>query len=54
MKNKHAFKEKNILSFDLVALKPFIKVADIKNLPLAENEVDVAVFCLSLMGKNYL
>jgi ribosomal RNA-processing protein 8 len=41
-------------SFDLVSLKPFIKVADITNLPLTDKSADVAVFCLSLMGKNYL
>ncbi len=54
VKNKHVFKENNILSFDLVSLKPFIKVADVKNLSLDSDSADVAVFCLSLMGKNYI
>lgn len=31
-----------------------VTVADISNLPLADNSVDVAVFCLALMGTNWL
>ena len=54
VKNKHCFVGSNILSYDLVALKPFIQVVDIKNLPQANKSADVVVFCLSLMGKNYL
>ena len=44
----------SIQSFDLVSTKPFIKEADIKNLPLEDESVDVAIFCLSLMGTNYI
>jgi hypothetical protein len=54
VKNKHSFGRDNILSFDLVAIKPFIKVADIRSLPVEKGSVDVVVFCLSLMGKNYV
>jgi ribosomal RNA-processing protein 8 len=33
---------------------PLVTVADISALPLAANSVDVAVFCLALMGTNWL
>lgn len=54
VKNKHSFGRDKILSFDLVAIKPFIEVADIRSLPVEKESADVVVFCLSLMGKNYL
>ena len=34
-------------------MKPFITEADISNLPLKNESVDLCVFCLSLMGTNY-
>ncbi|CAK8672969.1 unnamed protein product [Clavelina lepadiformis] len=39
-------------SFDLVALNSHVTEADISNVPLASESVDVVVFCLSLMGTN--
>ncbi|XP_075705665.1 ribosomal RNA-processing protein 8 isoform X2 [Rhinoderma darwinii] len=39
-------------SFDLVALNDHVTVCDIAKVPLLDGSVDVAVFCLSLMGKN--
>jgi len=45
---------RKVLSYDFAAVNPWITVCDIANLPLKNNEVDVAVFCLSLMGTNYL
>lgn len=48
------FDAKRIKSYDLVSTKPFIKEADISRLPLPEESVSVAIFCLSLMGTNYL
>lgn len=39
-------------SFDLVALNDRVTVCDMANTPLEEQSVDVAVFCLSLMGTN--
>ncbi|KAL8823270.1 MAG: hypothetical protein Q9191_006009 [Dirinaria sp. TL-2023a] len=33
---------------------PLITVADITNLPLRENEIDLAICCLSLMGTNWV
>ncbi|OJD29577.1 ribosomal rna-processing protein 8 [Diplodia corticola] len=41
-------------SFDLAAPNPLITKADIANLPLPDGSVDVAVFCLALMGTNWL
>ncbi|XP_067420740.1 ribosomal RNA-processing protein 8 [Emydura macquarii macquarii] len=39
-------------SFDLVALSPRVTVCDMAKVPLADESVDVAVFCLALMGTN--
>lgn len=47
-------KVKRIRSYDLVACKPHVIVADIAHLPLKSNTQDIAVFCLSLMGTNYI
>ena len=33
---------------------PLITVADISNLPLADGSVDIAIFCLALMGTNWV
>ncbi|KAB8067558.1 methyltransferase-domain-containing protein [Aspergillus leporis] len=45
----------NLLSYDLHAPEgsPITK-ADISNLPVDEGTVDVAIFCLSLMGTNWV
>lgn len=43
-----------ILSYDLAAPSPLITQADIKNLPLKDGSVDIAVFCLALMGTNWI
>ncbi|KAF3942044.1 hypothetical protein ABW19_dt0201518 [Dactylella cylindrospora] len=42
-----------IHSYDLHSPNPLVTVADIANLPLEDNSVDVAVFCLALMGTNW-
>eukprot|EP01036_Dinobryon_divergens_P048212 gene48212-64688_t len=39
-------------SFDLVARSPDVTACDISHVPLENQSVDVAVFCLSLMGTN--
>lgn len=39
-------------SFDIVALNEHVTVCDMSKLPLPSQTVDVAVFCLSLMGTN--
>jgi superfamily II DNA or RNA helicase len=41
-------------AFDHVAIDDSVIVCDIKNVPLDDNVLDVAVFSLSLMGLNYV
>ncbi|KAL2368551.1 rRNA processing protein Rrp8 [Blastomyces gilchristii SLH14081] len=43
-----------LLSFDLHVADPLIMKADISALPIADGTVDVAIFCLSLMGTNWV
>ncbi|KAJ5780287.1 hypothetical protein N7457_005447 [Penicillium paradoxum] len=41
-------------SYDLAAPDALITKADISNLPLEDGAADVAIFCLSLMGTNWV
>lgn len=41
-------------NFDLHASNSLVTKADISSLPLRDGEADIAVFCLSLMGTNWL
>jgi ribosomal RNA-processing protein 8 len=41
-------------SFDLHAANKYITKADISQLPLADGAADIAIFCLALMGTNWL
>lgn len=41
-------------SFDLKRINDKITVADIKNVPLSDESTSVVIFCLSLMGTNFL
>ncbi|KAK9324972.1 methyltransferase-domain-containing protein [Lipomyces orientalis] len=41
-------------SFDLSKTNERVTVADIKNVPLPDSSVHIVVFCLSLMGTNFL
>ena len=43
-----------ILSYDLHSPSPIVTKADISHLPLADGSVDVAIFCLALMGTNWI
>ncbi|KAG0649276.1 25S rRNA (adenine-N(1))-methyltransferase [Hyphodiscus hymeniophilus] len=43
-----------IHSFDLQSPSPLVTKADIANLPLEDGSVDVAIFCLALMGTNWV
>ncbi|KAI1305765.1 25S rRNA (adenine645-N1)-methyltransferase [Mortierella claussenii] len=52
--SKELTKHKNVLSFDLVAKNERVTACDIAHLPLEDSTVDVAVFCLSLMGTDFL
>lgn len=42
-----------VFSFDLVSNNPSVIACDMANTPLDSSSVDVAVFCLSLMGTNF-
>ena len=42
-----------ILSYDLHSPSPLVTPADIANLPLEDGSVNVAIFCLALMGTNW-
>ncbi|XP_014675793.1 PREDICTED: 25S rRNA (adenine(645)-N(1))-methyltransferase-like isoform X2 [Priapulus caudatus] len=39
-------------SFDLVALNDHVTACDMSKVPLQDGSVDIAIFCLSLMGSN--
>jgi ubiquinone/menaquinone biosynthesis C-methylase UbiE len=41
-------------AFDLVAVNARVTACDMSNVPLADATLDVALFCLSLMGTNCL
>ena len=43
-----------VYSFDLVAGNDFITACDIANVPLPDQCLDLAIFCLSLMGTNFM
>lgn len=42
------------LSYDLHNANEYITKADITNLPVKDGSVDIAIFCLSLMGTNWV
>ncbi|GFZ19049.1 S-adenosyl-L-methionine-dependent methyltransferases superfamily protein [Actinidia rufa] len=42
-----------VFSFDLVSNHPSVIACDMSNTPLNSQSIDVAVFCLSLMGTNF-
>lgn len=44
----------DVHSFDLKKVNDKITVADIKNVPLDNNSCSIVIFCLSLMGTNFL
>ena len=48
-----AFGPERVYSFDHVAINDKVTVCDMKNTGLADEILDVAVFSLSLMGKNW-
>ena len=43
-----------ISSYDLQNPSPLVTKADIANLPLEDGSVDIAIFCLALMGTNWI
>ncbi|KAI9682673.1 MAG: 25S rRNA (adenine645-N1)-methyltransferase [Trizodia sp. TS-e1964] len=44
----------SILSYDLYSTSPLVTVADARALPLADGSIDVVIFCLALMGTNWI
>lgn len=44
----------DVRSFDLKKANEFITVADIKNVPMEDRSAHIVVFCLALMGTNFL
>jgi len=42
-----------VFSFDHVAINNKVKACDMKSVPLLDEAIDIAVFSLSLMGKNW-
>ncbi|KAK4891196.1 25S rRNA (adenine645-N1)-methyltransferase [Elasticomyces elasticus] len=43
-----------IHSYDLHSPSPLVTKADISKLPLADGSADIAIFCLALMGTNWI
>ncbi|RKF61961.1 25S rRNA -methyltransferase [Erysiphe neolycopersici] len=43
-----------IYSFDLYSISKLVTQADIAHLPLPDGSIDVAIFCLALMGTNWV
>lgn len=43
-----------VLSYDLHSSHPLVTKADISKLPLEDGSVDIAIFCLALMGTNWI
>ncbi|EGC32432.1 hypothetical protein DICPUDRAFT_9102, partial [Dictyostelium purpureum] len=47
-------KQHEVQSFDLVAVNERVTACDVSNLPLKDESIDITVFCLSLMGTNFM
>ena len=45
--------ENRVLSFDHVAVDSRVTPCDMKSVPIKDGNIGIAVFCLSLMGKNW-
>jgi len=46
------FGDKRVYSFDHIAINDNVTACDIKSVPLPDEAIDIAVFSLSLMGRN--
>eukprot|EP00736_Rhodelphis_marinus_P003869 Rmarinus@m.7078 len=47
-------RQHEVFSFDLVSKSPHIVACDMSQVPLPDKVLDVSVFCLALMGINFL
>lgn len=52
--NLKDLKTVKVFSYDLVSTKEHVIECDISNLPIRSKELDIVVFCLSLMGTNHV
>ena len=52
-KNKNVSMKVNVKSFDLIGLNDYVTECDISDVPLESESIDLAIFCLSLMGTNF-
>jgi ribosomal RNA-processing protein 8 len=43
-----------VLSYDLRSTSPLVTKSDIASLPLEDGSIDIAIFCLALMGTNWI
>lgn len=46
--------QNTVHSYDLVAANEHVVACDIANVPLEDASIDVGIFCLSLMGTNFV
>jgi hypothetical protein len=52
-KTLEQFGDNRVFSFDHVAINNKVKACDMKSVPLPDEAIDIAVFSLSLMGRNW-
>ena len=43
-----------VRSFDLASTAAHVTACDIRSLPMADDTIDIAIFCLALMGTNWI
>jgi len=46
--------KQQVHSFDFIALNEHVTACDMSHVPLEPDSIDIAIFCLSLMGTNYI
>lgn len=49
-----AFPDRIVHSFDYIAINDNVTACDMKSVPLPNEELDIAIFSLSLMGRNWV
>ena len=49
-----AFQDRIVHSFDYVAINDNVTACDMRSVPLPDEELDIAIFSLSLMGRNWV
>lgn len=46
--------KQQVHSFDFIAMNEHVTACDMSHVPLQHDSIDIAIFCLSLMGTNYI